>query len=142
MFQHIFCLKSKKNHLCHSLDWCEQKINGHTTLPPTPPKSGIRTRFGSALSKVVLSRQPGWYRIVASDGTFLGTDDKEGVLGGGEANMSSSQLCWFVDNKGKASSVPTKMGFHEERTLSATLRLLILSGKLNIYIYSNGKWTL
>ena len=52
--------------------------------PGTPPfqqtaaKSGIRTRFGSALSKVVLSRQPGWYRIVASDGTFLGSDDKEG----------------------------------------------------------------
>ena len=72
---------------------------------------------------------------MASDGTFLGTDDKEGVLGGGEANMSSSQLCWFVDNKGKASSVPTKMGFHDEKTLSATLRLLIHSGKLKIYIY-------
>ena len=82
----------------HSLDWCfpPTKKNRHTTLQQTAPKSGIRTRFGSALSKVVLSRQPGWYRIVASDGTFLGSDDKEGSKWVFPKIGGKPQNGWFI----------------------------------------------
>eukprot|EP00435_Cladocopium_sp_Y103_P060242 s329_g22.t1 len=38
---------------------------------------GVRTRLGSELTRLVAQRVRGWYRVVASDGSFLGASDKE-----------------------------------------------------------------
>jgi len=82
----------------------KHKKPGTPPFRPTAPKSGIRTRFGSALSKVVLSRRPGWYRIVASDGNFLGSDDKEGANGWKSKNSGTSKwMVYIMEN-------PIKMG--------------------------------
>lgn len=32
--------------------------------------TGVRTRLGAELGKLVASRAPGWHRVVASDGTL------------------------------------------------------------------------
>lgn len=39
--------------------------------------TGVRTRLGGELTRVVAQRARGWHRVVASDGSFLGASDKE-----------------------------------------------------------------